>query len=210
MGNVAASGGYFIAMAADKIVAQPTTITGSIGIVAGKFVVKELLDELKVTFDGVRAGRNAGFFTPTEDFTPEQWALFQSLLDEAYADFTGKAAKGRGLSAEEIEAVAGGRVWSGADAMKVGLVDALGGLDTAVTLARQEAGIPAEEPVALIPFPAETDPFESFIEEAFGAPLGRLTRMESLLARWLFVAESLDRNPQSRLLEDPRLRQLPE
>ncbi len=207
MGNLAASGGYFIAMAADKIVAQPMTITGSIGVVSGKFVVEEVLEKLQLSMGGAEAGKNAGFYSATQDFTPEQWKLFQTMLDEVYADFTGKAAAGRGFDAEQIDAVAGGRIWSGADALEVGLVDALGGLSTAIDLAKEAAGVPPGEAIALVPFPEAQDPFAAFIEEAIGKPLSTLSRLEQFAARWLMISDALTGNPQSRLLQDSRFRQ---
>ncbi|MEJ2025981.1 MAG: signal peptide peptidase SppA, partial [Limibacillus sp.] len=134
MGNVAASGGYFIAAPAMRIVAQPGTITGSIGVAGGKFVIDELLGDLGVSIGDVSAGRNADFYAATSDFTPEQLENLSATLDRIYEDFTAKVAEGRGLTAEQVEAAAGGRVWTGADALRQGLVDTLGGLDTAIDI----------------------------------------------------------------------------
>jgi protease IV len=101
MGNIAGSGGYFVAMAADKIVAQPGTITGSIGVFAGKMLTNELWEKLGVSWDEVYTSKNATFWTGTRDYTPEQWALFQHFLDQIYEDFISKVAEGRNLSKEK-------------------------------------------------------------------------------------------------------------
>lgn len=166
MGNVAASGGYFVAAPATAIVAQPGTITGSIGIVAGKMVLTGLWDKVGVAWDGVKAGANADMWTANEDFSPAAWASLQSMLDRAYEDFTGKVAEGRGLSNDEVLAAAKGQVWTGEDAMALGLVDALGGLRKARDLARDAAGIDPGKAVRFKMFPAERDPIEAFFAQA--------------------------------------------
>ncbi len=165
MGDVAGSGGYFIAMSADKIVAQPGTVTGSIGVFAGKMITSELWEKLGVTWDDIKTSENASFWTGTQDYTPEQWALFQRWLDRIYEDFTTKAAQGRGLSKEEILAAAKGRIWSGEDAVELGLVDELGGFKDAIRLAKQAAGIPADENVTLKEFPARKSMLEILLEK---------------------------------------------
>jgi protease IV len=151
MGDVAASGGYFISMAADVIVAQPGTLTGSIGVITAKPVVSELLDRAGISTDSAVAGAHATMFAPTRPFTEEEWGRLNTWLDRIYADFTGKVAAGRGLSAEHVEEVARGRVWTGADAMTRGLVDELGGLELAAARARSRAGLPETAP--LRPYP---------------------------------------------------------
>jgi protease IV len=144
MGDVAGSGGYFVAMAADAIVAQPGTITGSIGVFSGKVVVTGLLERLGVGTDAVAAGRNARMFTARAGFDDEQWARLDTWLDRVYADFVGKVADARGLTKEQVHEVARGRVWTGADARERGLVDELGGLRRAAELVRERAGLPAD------------------------------------------------------------------
>ncbi|HUY48961.1 MAG TPA: signal peptide peptidase SppA [Streptosporangiaceae bacterium] len=151
MGEVAASGGYFIAMAADAIVAQPGTITGSIGVISAKPVLNQALQRAGVTTDSVTEGAHADMFTASRPFSDEEWAKINSWLDRIYADFTGKVAAGRGLSGEQVQEVARGRVWTGADASGIGLVDQLGGLDTALALARRKAALPDAVPVRLYP-----------------------------------------------------------
>jgi protease-4 len=151
MGDVAASGGYFISMAADAIVAQPGTVTGSIGVLTGKPVLGRLLGKAGVTTDSVTQGKHAAMFGTTHPFSEDEWALVNDWLDHIYADFTGKVAAGRGLSAERVHELAKGRVWTGADALESGLVDELGGLETAAAIARRRAGLPAAAPLRIYP-----------------------------------------------------------
>jgi len=151
MSDVAASGGYFIAMAADAIVAQPGTVTGSIGVLSGKPVVTEMLGRAGVTTDSVAEGAHSAMFTTTRPFSEDEWALVNDWLDHIYADFTGKVAAGRGMSAKRVHELARGRVWTGADALANGLVDELGGLDTAAALARTKAGLPPGAPLRVYP-----------------------------------------------------------
>jgi protease IV len=151
MADVAASGGYYIAMAADAIVAQPGTLTGSIGVLGGKPVTASLLERAGVTVDAVTEGRHADMFTTTRPFSDEEWDRLNAWLDRIYEDFTSKVADGRGLSIDQVHEVARGRVWTGADAAGNGLVDQLGGLETAVALARRKAGLPDGAPLRLYP-----------------------------------------------------------
>jgi protease-4 len=151
MGDVAASGGYFIAMPADTIVAEPGTVTGSIGVLVGKPVLNGLLHRAGVSTDLVREGAHADMFSTSRPFSEDEWSRVNIWLDRIYADFTGKVAAGRGMSAEQVHDLARGRVWSGADAADNGLVDELGGLATAVALARSKAGLPDTAPVRLYP-----------------------------------------------------------
>ena len=151
MGEVAASGGYFIAMAADAIIAQPGTITGSIGVLSGKPVLGQALQRAGVTSDAVTEGAHADMFTASRPFREDEWAKINSWLDRIYADFTGKVAAGRGLTEQQVHDVARGRVWTGADATGIGLVDSLGGLDTALGVARDKAALPDSAPVRIYP-----------------------------------------------------------
>jgi protease IV len=153
MGNVAGSGGYFVAMAADRIVAQPGTITGSIGVLAGKMVTADLWKRLGVNWDELHQGRNAAMWSATRDFSPAQWAKVQTFLDNIYADFTGKVGEGRGLSAAEVERAAGGRIWTGEAAQELGLVDALGGLTMALGVIRELLAMSPDAPIDLEVFP---------------------------------------------------------
>ncbi len=151
MGDVAASGGYFISMAADVIFAQPGTVTGSIGVFSGKPVVAEMLGKAGVTTDAVVTGRHANMFSTRHPFSDEEWAIVDAWLDHIYADFTGKVAAGRRLSAERVHELARGRVWTGADARDRDLVDDLGGIEDAAAVARTRAGLPATAPLVHFP-----------------------------------------------------------
>jgi len=149
MGAVAASGGYYVSMAADEIVANAGTITGSIGVVTGKLVARELKGRLGVGSDGVRTNSNADAWSVDAPFTDEQHALVEAEADLFYTDFVRRVADGRNLSVEEVEAVARGRVWTGADAAERGLVDELGGLRSAIRRAKVLAGVDPDDKVTV-------------------------------------------------------------
>jgi protease-4 len=151
MGNFAASGGYYVSMDADTIVAQPGTITGSIGVVAGKAIVSELLDRLGIGLGTVEDGAHARMFSATRDFTETELERINGILDRIYDDFTAKVAAARDLPRDRVEDMARGRVWTGADAHAGGLVDELGGLDHAIDIARKKAGVAADAPVRSYP-----------------------------------------------------------
>jgi protease-4 len=168
MGDVAGSGGYFVAMAADKIVAQPATITGSIGVLGGKMVTTGFWKMLGITFDQVHDGANATYWTGTEDYTPAEWARFEAWLDRVYADFTGKVADGRHIPKDRVLQIAKGRIWSGEDAKALGLVDELGGFPEALALAKKAARIPAAEDVNLQVFPKKKTAIQSFLDAVGG------------------------------------------
>lgn len=153
MSDVAASGGYWIATPARKIVADPDTITGSIGVLIGKFNFSGLYAMLGMSTDYVSTSPNATIFSSLQSFTPEQQALIQKSLEETYAQFTGGVARGRHMSVEAVDKIAKGRVWSGAEAKKLGLVDELGGLDTAIGVAKQLSDIPPSTPVHIVRYP---------------------------------------------------------
>ena len=141
MSNVAASGGYYIAMNCDTIVAQPNTITGSIGIFGMMFNLEGFLEnKLGITHDVVRTGENSDMYTVTRDLTAFERSVIQKGVEKGYEAFITKAAKGRGLELNEIKKVAGGRVSTGTQAFDVGLVDVLGSFDDAVLLAATAAG----------------------------------------------------------------------
>lgn len=165
MSDVAASGGYYIACNAHKIVAEPSTITGSIGIFAGKPVMKGFYDWLGITNEYVLRGKLAGMFRETEKFTPEERAKFEEMIKSTYYDeFVPKVAKGRGKDAEYIDSVGQGRVWMGDQAKERGLVDEFGGLDKAIEVAKGLAGIPVEKGIqrVILPYP------RPFLQELFG------------------------------------------
>jgi protease IV len=194
MGDVAASGGYFISMAADAIVAQPGTVTGSIGVLSGKPVLSQLLGRAGVTTDSVAEGAHSEMFKTTRPFSEDEWALVNDWLDHIYTDFTGKVAEGRRMSADQVHELARGRVWTGADALANGLVDELGGLDRAAAIARRRAGLPAAAALRIYPRTAPLDrlrgsgsdarpaarvPGASLLAEAWG-PVWRLATQAGL------------------------------
>jgi protease-4 len=146
MSDLAASGGYYIAAKAESIVAEPATLTGSIGVVAGKLVTRRFEEELLgVTHDPLRRGANAGIFTSTEPFTEAQEAHLQALIERTYERFLDHVAAGRGMATSDVEEVAGGRIWTGERAAGLGLVDELGGLERALDLARAAANLEPHE-----------------------------------------------------------------
>jgi protease-4 len=154
MGNIAASGGYMIAAPARGIVADPGTLTGSIGVFGGKIVLRDLWGLLGVHWDGVKAGANADIGSANTPFSPTGWQHLQGSLDFVYADFLQRVAAGRKLTPEATRSAAKGQIWTGADARERGLVDELGGLSTAIRLARNAAGVPLGAAVRIEQFPA--------------------------------------------------------
>lgn len=156
MGAVAASGGYYISMAADTIVANPGTITGSIGVIAGKLVVRDLKDRLGVGSDTVRTNANADAWSIDQPFTPQQQAQLVAEADLCYSDFVERVAEGRNMSIEAVDAVARGRVWTGADAHERGLVDELGGLRTALRRAKALIDLDEDAEVRIISYPGSS------------------------------------------------------
>jgi protease-4 len=165
MGDVAGSGGYFVAMAADKIVAQPGTITASIGVLGGKFLTSGFWNKVGLSWDEVHTSANATMWTGTHDYSASEWQRFQSWLDRVYTDFTGKVADGRKLSKDRVLQIAKGRIWSGEDAKNLGLVDELGGYATALDLAKKAAGISETEDVNIIVFPKRKKLIEQLLAE---------------------------------------------
>ncbi len=153
MSDVAASGGYYFAVAADSIVASPATLTGSIGIYGGKFNILGLYHKLGLNVETVSRGRHAEMLSPYRDFTPEEAALFERSLESFYRGFVARVALGRRLSEAAVDSVAEGRVWTGEAARARGLVDRLGGLETALGMARARAGIPKGEAMVVELFP---------------------------------------------------------
>ena len=163
MSDVAASGGYYIACNSNKIVAEPSTITGSIGVVLGRPVLGGLYNWLGVSNDYVTKGKHAEIFREDKEWTEDEKAVFQKSANFFYWDnFVPKVAQGRGKSVEQINEVAQGRVWTGAQAKEKGLVDEFGGLNRAVEIAKELAKLPADKDVKRVVFPAPRPFFESF------------------------------------------------
>jgi protease-4 len=160
MGDVAASGGYYIAAPAQQIVAQPGTITGSIGVVTGKFVLDGLAAELGVGVASVTDGQAAGLYSPFSRFSEIERERVEHQMQTTYDLFLSRVAEGRNLSTAEVHALGQGRVWTGEQARERGLVDELGGLDTAIRLAKQYAKIDPDREVTLVVYPPKRSIYE--------------------------------------------------
>jgi protease-4 len=180
MSDLAASGGYYIALPGQVIVAQPATLTGSIGIFTGKIAIGGTLDKIGITRETVMAGANADLESPFTPFSPAQRAKMLQLMQGFYDDFVEKTAQSRKTTPERIDAVAQGRVWTGQQAREQGLVDVLGGLDTAVAVAKERAHIPANEEVELVEYPGRRSLYEALSDE-FGTD--RASLWQVLLGR---------------------------
>jgi protease-4 len=167
MSDLAASGGYYIAVPSDAIVAQPGTLTGSIGIFGGKIVIGGTLGKAGISTETITSGANADMYSPFTPFTEAQRAKVEEFMQDFYKGFVGKVAESRKSTPEKIHAVAQGRVWTGRQALEHGLVDALGGLDTAVAMAKEKAKIPASEDVQLVVYPERRSFFDA-LSEQFG------------------------------------------
>jgi protease-4 len=168
MGDYAASGGYYVSAPATAIVADPTTITGSIGVFFGKFVLKGLFDKLGITNDYVDFGGGGSFASPSRRWTREDQAKVEGLASSFYDRFLSLVAENRHMDVEAVHEIAQGRIWTGAEAKKVGLVDELGGFDRALSVAKDKAKIAAGQDVAVVVFPPQKSAFDRFFEEADG------------------------------------------
>jgi protease-4 len=168
MGAYAASGGYWISAEADHIVAQPATLTGSIGVFGGKFVLADALGRFGVDVRGLSVGGEfADAYDISQPWTAEQRAKVSGQMDRIYEDFVARVARGRDLPPARVREIAKGRVWTGAQALQLGLVDQLGGLEEAIAKARELAKIPADARIRLKRFPTPLSPWEA-LSEAFG------------------------------------------
>jgi len=141
MGGTAASGGYYISTKADKIVALPTTMTGSIGVISAVINIEGLLEKLGIQIEIFKGGKYKDMYRGFREMTPEEEEIMQGMIDEYYEQFIDVVAEGRGLSKEEVRNLATGQIYTGTEAKELGLVDELGGLDTAIDLATELAGI---------------------------------------------------------------------
>ncbi len=155
MSDYAASGGYYIAMGADEIVAEPGTLTGSIGVFSGKFSFEETYDKIGLSVETVERGEFADMLTSSRPYTPEERDVIAEAIEEFYQSFITKAAQGRGVEPEEIDRVARGRVWTGSQAAEIGLVDQVGGFRVALDAAKQRAGIAPDQEVSLVVLPEQ-------------------------------------------------------
>lgn len=180
MSDLAASGGYYVAVAAPTIVAQPATLTGSIGIYGGKFVLGGTYEKLGANIEAVTIGRNAGMESPDRPFTDSERAKLQEQMRSFYQGFVRNVAASRKMPVDKVEQLAEGRVWTGAQARQHGLVDVLGGLDRAIAVAKERAGISAETEVEVVNYPPRRTLTEMLLEELSGS--GNDRQMETLLS----------------------------
>ena len=187
MSDYAASGGYYISMAADAVVAQPGTLTGSIGVYSGKFNLSELYDKLGLSVESVERGHYAGMLSTARSFTPEERKKLEGMVEDFYHSFVTKAAEGREKDPSEIDRVARGRVWSGAQAVEVGLVDQVGGFRTALDTAKLLAGIDLEDEVSLVLLPTQ----RTLLEELLDTPRSSSSSTDALLEIFPELGDSL-------------------
>jgi len=175
MSDMAASGGYYMAMACDSIVSQPTTITGSIGIFSILLNMEGFLEnKLGITNDEVKTGEYSSLYTVTRPLTEQEGRIIQKDTDQGYETFTSKAAEGRNMSIDELKKVASGRVWSGSQAIENGLVDLLGGLDDAIAIASDKAGVSDDYKVRY--YPKQTSVYEQLLEDLSGEAETKATK----------------------------------
>lgn len=166
MGDVAASGGYYISCAADSIVAQPNTITGSIGVFGVLMNAQKFINnKLGITVDTVKTNRFADLGTPLRPLTPVERDIVQNGVNEIYFEFISKVAEGRGMTTDQVDSIGQGRVWSGEDALQIGLVDKLGGIEDAIAIAARMAEL---ENYRVVEYPAKKDPMQKMIEDFTG------------------------------------------
>jgi protease IV len=191
MGDMAASGGYYVAMAAQGIVANPGTLTGSIGVFGGKMSLRGLYDKIGLSKEELQRGQNAGLFSDYRTWTEEERLKIRGLLGVFYQQFVQKAAEGRGRKPEEIERVAQGRVWTGASALGNGLVDQLGGLREAINLAKEKAGVSQAAEVTIVHLPERRGFLEAFFDRETPAILvGAVPADARSLLRWARMTQS--------------------
>jgi protease-4 len=169
MGDIAASGGYYIAMGADKIYAEPGTITGSIGVVGGKVAVNGLYSKIGITTDAIRRGDNSTIFSLTEKFTEGERKVVENMMQDIYRLFTTKAADGRKMKVAKIQELASGQVYTGRIAKRNGLIDEVGSLKDAFQAAKLAAGLDPDKKYQLMVLPEPVNP----LEELFGTDLDK-------------------------------------
>ena len=182
MGQYAASGGYYVAANADKIVAMPTTITGSIGVYGGKFYLKDTLGKFGYNIEAINLGGEYGaVYSAFEPWSQGNKAAYKNVLQNIYDDFTSRVADGRGLPIERVKEIAKGRVWTGAQAKEIGLVDELGGIMKAIEVAKELADIETDTTVRIKKFPRDLTPAEQF-EQLFNVTADASASLEGLQA----------------------------
>ena len=195
-------------MNADKIVAQPGTITASIGVLGGKLLTREFWKEMVgVTWDDVHSSGNSRMWTGTYEYGAS-YERFEAGLDRIYEDFTGRVAAGRDLPVDEVLELARGRIWTGEDALELGLVDALGGVDVAMQLAREQIGLESDAPLRIKRFPRRRSAWELFIAKRTGqANLAALRGSLELLQPKIRILKDLGLWTEPGVLTMPRASQ---
>ena len=196
MSDVAASGGYYISMGCDTIFAEPGTLTGSIGVVGGKIALGGLYDKLGVTTDVISRGKNSGLLSTDLPFTDSERAVWKATMTEIYRQFVTKAAAGRKLTVDQLEPLAGGRVWTGRQAKANGLVDETGTLNDAIAAAKQQAGIAEDEQPELLILPRPKSLFDQLFDPEFGVHADLADEINALapgLVKHLKAAEQMRR-----------------
>jgi protease-4 len=191
MAGVAGSGGYYISMGARKIVAQPSTITGSIGVIFGKFNLRGLYEEwLGINTDQIKLAENADLFSPVHSLTEPQKEQIRTWMEEIYNNFVRKAAEGRGTTFADLEPKAHGRIYTGAQAQKLKLIDEVGGLSTAVNLLKKELKVPEEEEIELVLFPKPKSLWQSLAEGDLFKVSTPITSLDSFFKKTLRILET--------------------
>ncbi len=199
MGSYAASGGYWISAYSKRIFAEPTTITGSIGVVGIHFDIQKLANDLGFTWDSVKTGKHADLMTISRPKSPEELAIFQHMVDWTYGEFIRKVAEGRRLDQAAVRKIAEGRVWSGAEAVKLGLVDELGGLDAAIAFAAKVAGIGPHFKLQEFPEAQSwTEKLEAFLERVHPVASSSRGVVSQVMARFKDEAKIMEQ------FNDPR------
>ena len=196
MSDLAASGGYYIAMPGHAIVAQPSTLTGSIGIFGGKFITGGVYEKLGANIESTSIGKHAEMNSPARPYNEAELKKVTEQLETFYTQFVGKVAAARGKTPEQINTIAEGRVWTGRQASQNGLVDALGGLETAIDIAKEKAGIDADDSVQLVVYPAPKTFYELVSEFSGG-------RQQGSMSAWLTMRLSAGEREALRVLRGP-------
>ncbi|HYB93706.1 MAG TPA: signal peptide peptidase SppA [Vicinamibacterales bacterium] len=203
MSDLAASGGYYIALGGDAIVAQPGTLTGSIGVYTGKFVLTGTLDKLGANIEATSSGKHAEIYSPDRRFTSDERQKIGESMQNVYDQFIERTAAARHMAPEKVDEIAQGRVWTGEQAKQIGLVDELGGLYRAIDLAKQRARIPADEEVELVAYPPRRS-FYEVLADGLTAPVGRW-RAASTSEALLQLLGPRERRTMAALLAPSRL-----
>jgi len=203
MGDVAASGGYYISCNADSIFAQPNTITGSIGVFGLMFNIQDMLkNKLGVTYDSYNTGSYADLGSMTRPMTDSERSIMQSFVEQTYATFTGRVSAGRSMSVAQVDSIGQGRVWSGIDARRLGLVDALGGINEAILAAAKKAGL---KNYRVADYPKQKDPIKALLDDISGeSAVKALEKRFETGAQYLQTIESVKkmRGIQARFIFD--------